>query len=228
MAAPRQAIAKAETVAKAVAGGVQSISKVRAPIQHRQSPSCRVARPSILTTCSLFPPLLQKQTLQSTGIWERIRRFAAIDPNRSNGVPLNPHYRWPTPGGFDPLAYDDPVTVPAGDIADNPYWKRDTRRNYPRLSVVSQPDAAALLTVGSVASPKVELVGESGSQALVAATTESEEKGLARVFEEKGVEAAKDLLVDGLPPLPSGQSLKTGQWEVHHWKLNEDQSYGDK
>ncbi|ROV89853.1 hypothetical protein VMCG_09520 [Cytospora schulzeri] len=171
--------------------------------------------------------LSQKQTLQSAGIWERIRRSLAIDPNRSNGVPLNPYFRWPTPGGLDPLSYDDPVTVPAGDIADNPYWKRDTRRNYPRLSVVDQADAVALLTVGNAARPKVELVGEEGSKALVAAEAEGQEKGLAKVFEEKGVDLARELLVDGLPPLPSGQSFKSGQWDVHPWELNEDQSYPD-
>lgn len=176
----------------------------------------------------LLPPLLQKQTLQSVGIWERIRRSLAIDPNRSNGVPLNPLYRWPTPGGNDPLAYDDPVTVPAGDIADNPYWKRDSRRNYPRLSVVAQPDQVALLTVGNARAPKVELIGEEGSKALVAAEAEGQEKGLARLFEEKGVDVARELLVDGLPPLPSGQSLKKGEWDVHPWGLTEEQSYPDK
>ncbi|CAN8105653.1 unnamed protein product [Discula destructiva] len=173
-------------------------------------------------------PITNKQTLQSAGIWERIRRRLAIDPNRSNGVPLNPHFRWPAPGSNDPLLYDDPVTVPAGDIADNPYWKRDSRRNYPRLSVVNQSEAVALLTVGSATKPKVELIGEEGAKALVAAEAEGQEKGLAAVFEEKGVDVARELLVDGLPPLPSGQSLKTGQWDVHPWKLNGDQSYPDK
>jgi hypothetical protein len=34
---------------------------------------------------------------------------------------------------------------------------------------------------------------------------------------------------DGLPPLPSGQSLdKTGEkWEVYQYKIEEEQSYGD-
>lgn len=120
------------------------------------------------------------------------------------------------------------MTAPAGDIADNPYWKRDTRRSYPRMSVVGQADAVALLTVGNAASPKVELVGEEGSKALVAAEAEGQEKGLARAFEDKGAGLARELLVDGMPPLPSGQSLKSGQWDVHPWELNEDQSYPDK
>lgn len=175
---------------------------------------------------TLPPPRLQKATLQSVGIWERIRRAMAIDPNRSNGVPLNPYFRWPTPGGNDPMTYDDPVTIPAGDIADNPYWKRDSRRNYPRLSVVGQADAVALLTVGNATSPRVELIGEAGSKALVAAEEEGQSKGLAAFFEEKGVAAAtRDLMVDGLPPLPSGQSLAKGTWDVHDYALNEEPSY---
>ncbi|KAI1211717.1 21 kDa subunit of NADH dehydrogenase [Annulohypoxylon truncatum] len=170
----------------------------------------------------------QKQTLQSTGIWERVRRVLAVDPNRSNGVPLNPYFRNPTPGGLDPLEYDDPVTIPAGDIADNPYWKRDARRAYPRLSFVSQADAVALLSVGSAAAPKQELIGESGQKALVAAKQEGKTTGLA-AYVEKNVAAAKDaLLVNGLPPLPSGQSLgKEGAWQPYKYELTEENAYPD-
>ena len=169
----------------------------------------------------------QKQTLQSVGIWERFRRAFAIDPERSNGVPLNPYFRYPSPGQLDPHSYDDPVTIPAGDIADNPYWKRDARRNYPRLSVVSQADQVALLTVGNAVTPKVELIGEEGSKALVAAAEEGEQTGLAAFIEKKGADVAKDVLVDGLTPLPSGQSLLTGKWDVHKYGLSE-QSYPEE
>lgn len=127
----------------------------------------------------------------------------AIDPGRSTGIPLNPTYRYPTPGATDPATYDDPVTLPAADIAENPYWKRDIRRRYPQLSTVTQADAAALLTVGSAAAPKQELIGEAGSKQLVAAQ-EDGAKGLAVAF-EKNTGLAKDVLgPDGMPPLPSG------------------------
>lgn len=96
------------------------------------------------------------------------------------------------------------------------------------MSVVAQADAVALLTVGNATNPKVELIGEEGSKALVAAEAEGQEKGLAKVFEEKGVEAAKELLVDGMPPLLSGQSLKKGSWDVHPWEVTEDQAYPEK
>ncbi|KAI0009850.1 21 kDa subunit of NADH dehydrogenase [Xylariaceae sp. FL0662B] len=169
----------------------------------------------------------QKQTLESTGIWDRIRRLFAVDPDRSSGVPLIPYYRNPPPGALDPLTYDDPVTIPAGDIADNPYWKRDARRGYPTLSFVSQGDAVGLLSVGSAAAPKRELVGEAGAKQLVAAREEGQ-TGLAAYF-RKNTDAAKDVLVDGLPPLPSGQSLRDdGKWEVYKYSLAEENSYPDE
>lgn len=34
---------------------------------------------------------------------------------------------------------------PASDPAQNPYWKRDVRRAYPQLSVVTQPELSTLL-----------------------------------------------------------------------------------
>lgn len=158
-----------------------------------------------------------------------MRRAFAVDPERSSGVPLNPYFRNPTPGGLDPLAYDDPVTAPAGDIADNPYWKRDARRAYPRLSFVSQADAAALLAVGSAAAPKQELVGEAGEKQLVAAAEEGRTGGLAGFFEKNKDVARDTLLPGGLPPLPSGWAPKKddGSWEVYKYEL-EEPSYPDE
>jgi hypothetical protein len=145
-------------------------------------------------------------------------------------VPLNPYNRNPAPGSLEPLKYTDPVTVPAGDIADNPYWKRDARRNYPRHSVIGQAQQVALLTVGSAAQPRVELIGEEGSKALVAAEESGKEGGIALYLENSGVEAAKRVLEmsGGLPPLPSGQSLASGKWDVHQYDLDTEQSYPEE
>ena len=139
-------------------------------------------------------------------------------------MPLNPHYRNPPPGANNPLTYDDPVTAPAGDIAGNPYWQRDTRRAYPQASAVTQADAVALLSVGSQAHPKGELVGEAGEKALVEAKGEGE-KGLATFLQEKKI--GEEVLVNGMPPLPSGQSLGRGEWDVHKYELGDHQAYGD-
>lgn len=139
---------------------------------------------------------------------------------------MNPTFRNPPPGALDPMLVSDPVTVPAGDIADNPYWKRDSRRAYPKLSFVNQSDAVSLLSVGSAAAPKQELIGEAGAKSLVAAKQEGE-TGLAAFFEKKGgAVAAKDLMVDGLPPLPSGMSLNTEKWDVYKYNLV-DSEYGE-
>ena len=124
---------------------------------------------------------------------------------------MNATFRNPTPAAYDPAGYDDPVTVPAADIAENPYWKRDVRRRYPQLSTVTQAQVAALLEVGSAAAPKQELIGEAGSKQLVAAQEEGS-KGLAVAF-ERNTGLAKDVLgPGGMPPLPSGMgSSATGE-----------------
>lgn len=168
----------------------------------------------------------QKYTVQSTGIWERIRRLLAVDPSRSNGVPLNPQFRNPPPGSNDPLSFTDPVTLPAGDIADNPYWKRDARRSYPVLSVVSQGDVVGLLTVGSKTAPKQELIGEEGKKTLVKVEEEGQ-GGLATYFKKDKAGMLGALGKDGLPPLPSGASL-AGRVGTDKYALTEENAYPEE
>lgn len=153
---------------------------------------------------SVLISIAKKYSVQSTGLWERIRRLFAISPERSTGVPLNAHYRLPTPGALPPLSYDDPVTVPAGDIADNPYWKRDVRRNYPRMSTVNQADTVGLLTVGSQTAPNEDIlkIGEAGEKQLVSVKQQGEERGLAGLFQKDKHGIGGVLGPDGLPPTP--------------------------
>jgi hypothetical protein len=150
----------------------------------------------------------KKYTVQSNGVWERIRRALAVDPNRSTGIPLNPQYRNPPPGANPPEAYDDPVTVPSGDIAENAYYKRDVRRNYPRLSVVKQADVVGLLSVGSKAKPKDDVlqIGDLGVKQLVQVRKDGDQKGLAAYLEKEKNSIASIFGPDGLPPFPSGMS----------------------
>jgi len=157
----------------------------------------------------------KKYTKGSTGIWERIRRFFAVDPNRSTGIPYVPLFRNPTPGVLPGPAYHDPVTIPAGDIAGNPYWKRDVRRDYPRLSVISQNDAAAMLLLGTASAPQIA-DGDAGSKQLV--EFKSGGQGLAEMIKKVGHAAV--LGPDGMPPLPG-----KGQ----HWqqKMGDDAPYPD-
>lgn len=125
------------------------------------------------------------------------------------------------------MKYDDPVTVPAADLAENPYWKRDSRRRYPQLSTVTQADAVALLEVGSAANPKQELIGEAGSKQLVAAKEEGL-KGLAAAF-EKNTGLAKDVLgPGGMPPMPTGQDVQGMNQGMRRYYLDASQSYPER
>ena len=98
--------------------------------------------------------------------------------------------------------------MPAGDIAENPYYKRDVRRNYPRLSVVKQADIVGLLSVGSRSNPKEDVlkIGEAGAKQLVQVKQEGEEKGLAALFEKDKKGVTSLFGPDGLPPFPTGMS----------------------
>lgn len=147
----------------------------------------------------------------------------AVDPERSSGVPLNPQYRNPPPGANPPEAYDDPVTVPAGDIAENPYYRRDMRRSYPRLSVVTQADVVGLLSVGSAASPKdgVLEAGDAGAKQLVQVKQEGEEKGLAAFLAMDKKRMSSIIPPKGLPPFPSGASRLSSQGE-RKYVMDED------
>lgn len=172
---------------------------------------------------------LQKYSVRSTGVWERIRRLLAIDPNRSTGVPLNSQYRLPTPGSLPPLSYDDPVTVPAGDIADNPFWKRDVRRNYPQLSTVTQADAVGLLTVGSQAAPKDDVlqIGEAGEKQLISVKEQGEERGLAALFEKDKNTMQGVLGANGLPPTPCNIHTST-QSSQPKYEIDQEHGYPAK
>ncbi|KAF2840656.1 putative NADH-ubiquinone oxidoreductase 21 kDa subunit [Patellaria atrata CBS 101060] len=170
----------------------------------------------------------KKYTVQPTGIWKYINKFLAVDSSRSTGIPLNPQFRNPPPGSNDPNAYDDPVTVPAADLAENPYWKRDVRRRYMQPSVVKPADVVGLLTVGSKANPKEEVlkIGQEGQKQLVAVKEEGEKGGLAAFF-EKNKDVAKSVLgQDGLPPFPSGLSPLSS--EGKRYEILDEQSYDGK
>ncbi|GAB7346565.1 hypothetical protein MBLNU457_5757t2 [Dothideomycetes sp. NU457] len=166
----------------------------------------------------------KKYTVQPTGIWKRINDFFAVDSRRSTGIPMNPQFRNPTPGGNDPRNYDDPTTVPAADLAENPYWKRDVRRQYPRLSVVNQSDVVALLTVGSAKNPREDVlqIGDAGNKQLVSVKEEGE-KGLSAFFQKQKQAGLSVLGPNGVPPLPTSRHPQSKRYE-----MLKDQAYGSK
>ena len=112
--------------------------------------------------------------------------------------------------------------MPAADIADNPYWRRDVRRAYPKISAVTQGDVVGLLTVGNAANPSPKLLaGEEGSKQLVAVKQDGE-KGLAAYFEkEKGAAVLGD---GGIPPMPVAYRNP----DATKYNLLEEQTYGNE
>ena len=100
------------------------------------------------------------------------------------------------------------------------------RRSYPRPSVVSQADVVGLLSVGSRAEPREDILklGEAGSKQLVEVRQEGE-KGLATFFRKDKAAARRVLLPDGLPPTPPGLAPKaTGK----RYEWCDEQAYESK
>ncbi|KAF6761170.1 21 kDa subunit of NADH dehydrogenase [Ephemerocybe angulata] len=81
--------------------------------------------------------------LTSKGFWKKFRDAVVVNPEISTGLPLATEHRYPPPASR-PEKYSTPATK-ASDPAQNPYWKRDVRRVYPQLSVVSQSELSGLL-----------------------------------------------------------------------------------
>ncbi|KAL4074050.1 hypothetical protein V8B97DRAFT_1915072 [Scleroderma yunnanense] len=77
------------------------------------------------------------------GFWKKFRDAVVVNPEISSGIPIAGLNRYPPPGSR-PEKYSTPATK-ASDPAENPYWKRDVRRAYPQLSVVTQTDLTTLL-----------------------------------------------------------------------------------
>ncbi|EGO00266.1 NUZM, NADH-ubiquinone oxidoreductase 21.3 kDa subunit [Serpula lacrymans var. lacrymans S7.3] len=83
------------------------------------------------------------------GFWKKFRDAVVVNPEISSGIPVAGINRWPPPASR-PEKYSTPATK-ASDPAQNPYWKRDVRRAYPQLSVVTQSQLATLLVQQSEA-----------------------------------------------------------------------------
>ncbi len=98
------------------------------------------------------------------------------------------------------------------------------RRRYPQLSVVRQGDVVALLSVGSKASPKDDVlqIGDAGAKQLISVKEEGE-KGLAAFLKKEKSVASSVLGPNGMPPLPSGLSMIEGGKK---YEMLKEQSYG--
>jgi hypothetical protein len=117
-----------------------------------------------------------------------------------------PYYRVPSPGSR-PEQYEDLVTLPAADIAENQYFKRDHRRNYPQTAHYDQSTIAGLLLYGSAASPRIA-AGNAGTKALAEVQSGSVTLNQALAKVQSNI---KGEVLDsrGLPPLPPSVRSKT-------------------
>ncbi|KAF8893369.1 NUZM, NADH-ubiquinone oxidoreductase 21.3 kDa subunit [Infundibulicybe gibba] len=99
--------------------------------------------------------------LSPKGFWKKFREVVAVNPEISSGLPLAAVNRRPQPASR-PEKYSTPATK-ASDPAQNPYWKRDVRRAYPQLSVVTQSELSSLLiehsTAQAIPAPSEEKAG---------------------------------------------------------------------
>ncbi|KAG0088271.1 hypothetical protein BGZ93_003108 [Podila epicladia] len=86
--------------------------------------------------------------MAKSAFWNTVRKALTVNPKVSTGMPDASSFRLVAPGG-QPKTFvpRDPV---ANDIAQNPYYGRDFRRNYPRLAVYSQEEVAGLIAAKEV------------------------------------------------------------------------------
>jgi len=96
--------------------------------------------------------------LSPKGFWKKFRDTVVVNPEISSGLPLPSLNRYPQPASR-PERYATPATK-ASDPAQNPYWKRDVRRAFPYMSVVTQAELSNFLLQKpeqpAVAAPEAE------------------------------------------------------------------------
>ncbi|KZV95132.1 NUZM, NADH-ubiquinone oxidoreductase 21.3 kDa subunit [Exidia glandulosa HHB12029] len=109
--------------------------------------------------------------LAPRGFWKKFRDAVVVNPEISTGLPLPAINRRPQPASR-PERYATPATK-ASDPAQNPYWKRDVRRQYPQLSVINQSSMAqVLLNAPELRAVEAPAEGADAASAKAAAPTD--------------------------------------------------------
>ncbi|EOR00156.1 NADH-ubiquinone oxidoreductase 21.3 kDa subunit [Wallemia ichthyophaga EXF-994] len=130
------------------------------------------------------------------GIWAQAKKWLAVNPEISSGV-IDHHQFRTIPPASRPEKYVQPISK-SYDIAENPYYKRDVRRAYPRTSHISQNDLAQLL----ISSPEMKALPnpqEPQTKALAQVKDSPETLDLAQVID--ALPAAHSPFT-GIPPTP--------------------------
>ncbi|KAK6462205.1 NADH-ubiquinone oxidoreductase subunit [Scheffersomyces coipomensis] len=167
-------------------------------------------------------PVWKKYTTQSTGIWERLRQILALVPNRSSGNPIVNRFRVQPPGDRieDAKKYIDPITYPAGDIQNNPYHKRDYRRNYPQVHTFNQSKISGLLQLGSAQNPRIS-IGDKGTKELSVYIDSTQPVSLATTLQSVPANVIKGELLGS-----SGEPIVAPSLNKFQWKILEEPEHG--
>ncbi|GAA5947635.1 hypothetical protein JCM3765_001011 [Sporobolomyces pararoseus] len=139
-------------------------------------------------------------TADETSLWNRIRKAVVVNPESSSGNPLPAKFRTP-----EPASRPEKFTVPsskASDVAENPYYKRDFRRQYPKTEVVTQGELAKLLIAqgGFESLPPVSSAEASTTTAI---TADSPAPSLAALYASPSSTAGSFK-----PPTPPGPKFR--------------------
>ncbi|KAG8804533.1 hypothetical protein FRC17_005941 [Serendipita sp. 399] len=148
--------------------------------------------------------------LSPRGFWKKFRDVVVVNPEISSGLPLPDKHRYPQPGSR-PELYSTPATK-ASDVAQNPYWKRDVRRQYPRLSVITQSDYSQILLASpqaqSIAAPNASAEGTTETSVSTPASTTKAVATLSELLKEINTSQSA-FSESNLPPTPTNM----GKWD---------------
>ncbi|CAH6723281.1 putative NADH-ubiquinone oxidoreductase 21.3 kDa subunit [[Candida] jaroonii] len=168
-------------------------------------------------------PVWKKYTTGSTGIWEKVRQLLVLVPNRSSGNPLVKFFRAVPPGEDIDSArnYKEPVTFPTGDVRNNPYFKRDFRRNYPQVHSFDQSKVSGLLKLGSATNSRLS-IGDKGTQELsVFEASPSKPVELSVTLNEIDSSVIKGEMLGG-----AGEPIVAPSLNKFKWKILEEPQHG--
>ncbi|GAA5883596.1 hypothetical protein JCM16303_004905 [Sporobolomyces ruberrimus] len=167
--------------------------------------STRVLRQSLRTSPVLhqskpFADPFEFHTADENSLWNRVRKALVVNPESSSGNPLPAKFRTP-----EPASRPEKFTVPsskASDVAENPYWKRDFRRQYPKTEIVTQGELAKLLIAqgGFESLPPISASEGSNSTAV---TADSPAPSLAALYTSSAPSVGSFK-----PPTPPGLKFK--------------------
>ncbi|KAM0748569.1 hypothetical protein T439DRAFT_327826 [Meredithblackwellia eburnea MCA 4105] len=129
--------------------------------------------------------------------WKKVREALVVNPEIGTGSPIADAHRWPQPASR-PETFVVP-TSKASDVAQNPYFQRDFRRQYPKTEVVTQDELALLLvSQGGFTSLPAPATSSTSEKAL---TADSPAPSLSTIYSSTAAASFK-------PPVPPGPKYK--------------------